>query len=296
MPVYDRHPTAQILNINEQLYLIDCGEGTQMQLQRYGIRFSKINHIFISHLHGDHYLGLVPFLDTLGLLGRTAPMHLYGPSDLIKVVQLHAQINGWETSITPYPLHFHPIDPNNSALLLEDKQITVHSIILDHRVPCTGFFFAEKTRDRKMLGDKIKTYSIPYQQIPAIKKGADFTTDSGEIISNEVLTLPPPLPLSYAFCSDTAYTESFLPLIEGVDLLYHEATYLEDYLEMAAPRGHSTAKQAALIAQKSNAKRLILGHFSSRYQELQPFLEEARTIFENTDLAIEGEVFEVKKR
>ncbi|MEZ4883699.1 MAG: ribonuclease Z [Chitinophagales bacterium] len=291
MPIYDRHPSAQILNVNEQLYLIDCGEGTQMQLQKYAIRFSKINHIFISHLHGDHYLGLIPLLDSFALLGRVAPVHLYAPTPLLNVISLHGEINGWKLEDSPYPLIFHATNPSVSELLLDDKQITVKSIVLDHRVPCTGFVFEEKASDRKMLKDKITTYNIPFAAIPDIKKGADYTTPEGVIISNSELTANPLPTRTYAYCSDTAYTESILPLIEGIDLLYHEATYLEERIELAAPRGHSTAKQAALIAKKAGVKKLLLGHFSSRYYDLSPFLEEAQPIFPTTELAIEGREF-----
>ncbi len=294
MPVYDRHPSAQVLNINEQLYLIDCGEGTQIQLQKYNIRPSKINHIFISHLHGDHYLGLVPLLDTFALLGRTAPIHLYGPPLLIKVIDLHRTINGWTIDDAPYKIHFHPLDPLNSELILDSKKLIVKSIPMNHRVPCTGFLFEEKPKERKMLAEKITTFNIPYTAIPNIKKGADYTTTEGKVIPNEELTVPPPPTRSYAYCSDTAYNESILPIIKGVDLLYHEATYLEDRAELAAPRGHSTAKEAALIAQKAGVKKLLLGHFSSRYHELHPFVEEAKTVFEHSKLATEGHVFEVE--
>ena len=293
MPVYDRHPSAQILNVNEQFYLIDCGEGTQMQLQKYHIRTSKINHIFISHLHGDHYLGLVPLLDTFALLGRTAPVYLYGPAPLIQVIDLHRTINGWTLEDAPYPIHFRPLNPLKSELILDSKSLTVKTIPMNHRVPCTGFLFEEKPKDRKMLAEKIATFNIPYTAIPAIKKGADFTTADGKVIPNEELTAAPPPTRSYAYCSDTAYTESILPLIEEVDLLYHEATYLDEKAELAAPRGHSTAKEAALIAQKAKVKKLIIGHFSSRYQELYPFEEEAKSVFENSELAIEGRTFEI---
>lgn len=294
MPVYDRHPSAQVLNVNENLYLIDCGEGTQTQIQKYRIRTSKLNHIFISHLHGDHYLGLVPLLDTFALLGRTAPIYLYAPEALLKVIDLHRSINGWTMEDAPYSIHFHPLNLSKPETILDNKDLIVKSIPLNHRVPCTGFVFEEKQKERKMLAEKIKTFNIPYTSIPAIKKGADFTTVEGNTIPNVELTADPPLVRSYAYCSDTAYTESILPLIEGVDLLYHEATYLEDRAELAAPRGHSTAKEAATIARKAGAKQLLLGHFSSRYQELHPFEEEARTIFPNSEIAIEGKEFVVE--
>jgi len=294
MPVYDRHPSAQVLNVNEKLYLIDCGEGTQMQIQKYGIRTSKINHIFISHLHGDHYLGLIPLLDTFALLGRKQAIHLFAPPPMLKIIELHGAINGWKLEDSPYPLHFHPIDSQNSAVLLDNPQIKVTSIPLNHRVPCTGFLFEEKPKERKMMSDQIKVFKIPYTAIPAIKKGGDYTTEEGRVVLNEILTSDPPLPRSYAYCSDTAYTETILPLIKNVDLLYHEATYLEDRVEMAAERGHSTAMEAAKIAQKADAKQLLLGHFSSRYQELTPFEEEARSVFSNTQIAIEGKTFSVR--
>ncbi|MGB1241524.1 MAG: ribonuclease Z [Chitinophagales bacterium] len=296
MPVYDRHPSAQVLNVNEQLYLIDCGEGTQMQIQKYGIRTSKISHIFISHLHGDHYLGLIPLLDTFALLGRKKAVHLFAPPPMLRIIELHGEINGWKLEDSPYPLHFHPIDSQNSAILLDNQQIRVRSIPLDHRVPCTGFLFEEKPKERKMLSDQIKAFKIPYTAIPAIKKGGDYITEEGAVIPNEILTANPPTPRSYAYCSDTAYTETILPFIKNVDLLYHEATYLEDRVEMAAERGHSTAIEAAKIAQKAGAKELLLGHFSSRYQDLTPFEEEAKSVFPNTKVAIEGKTFLVRHK
>jgi ribonuclease Z len=288
-PVFDRHPSAQALQIDNQIYLIDCGEGTQMQLTRYGVRNGKINHIFISHLHGDHYLGLIPLLDSFALNSRTATLHLYAPPDLKRAIDLHYDISNGKL---PYELAFHPTQDKQAQLILDSNRLQVYSFPLQHgRLPCTGFLFAEKKLPRRIIAHKIAQYQIPFTQINDIKNGADFTTSDGTIIPHAELTTENRVPYSYAYCSDTAYTETILPHIAGVDLLYHESTYLHDLAQKALERGHSTAQQAAQIALKAGAKRLIIGHYSSKYADLQPFENEARAVFPFTDLAIEGKCF-----
>lgn len=290
-PAYGRHPTAQIISLKNRNFLVDCGEGTQIQLSKYHIKRSKIDHIFISHLHGDHFWGLFPLLDSMMLAGRKKTLHLYAPAGIWEFKKLYRQLSG--NFDYTYPIVFHELHADESRIILETDAYTVSTIILEHRMPCTGFLFQEKPADRKMIGTKIEAYQIPYTQIPGIKKGANFTLPNGTIIPNNELTLPPPAPVSYAYCSDTAYTESILPIIQNATLLYHEATYLEDMKSVAKERGHATAKEAATIAQKANVGQLIIGHFSSRYHDLNPFLQEAQTIFANTALAEEGTVFEV---
>ncbi len=292
-PAYGRHPSAQVLQVNEQLFLIDCGEGTQMRLNTFRIKSSKIRYIFITHMHGDHYLGLPALIDSFNLSGRTKALDIYGPPDLLKVLELHWSITGKTQAQLPFPLSFHPVLADESSLLLETEAIEVSSVVLEHGIACTGFVFRQKPNDRKMIGEKIETYNIPYTAIPSIKKGADFVQEDGTIIPNKELTLDPLPPASYAYCSDTAYSESIVPHIKGVDVLYHEATYLKDKSLVALERGHSTAEQAAMIAQLAEVKYLLLGHFSSRYYELSPFLREARAIFPNTHLAEEGSTYEL---
>lgn len=284
--------TSQVLNINDKYYLIDCGEGTQAQLRKYRIKASKINHVFISHVHGDHILGLPGFIGSYGLLGRTAPLHIHCPKGVKEFVEAFIKYTNVRKIL--YPLHFHVHQSDEPTLLLDNEDITVTTIPLKHDAPTAGFLFKEKERPRNMKKEAIQKYNIPYQQIPVIKKGGNFTTVEGEIIPSEQLTKPAKAPRSYAFCSDTAYTETILPQIKNVNLLYHEATFGDEKLEDLQERNiHSTARQAGKIAKKANAKRLIIGHFSPRYKDLDVLLAQAREAFENTDLAIDGRVFNV---
>ncbi len=289
-PIYQRHPTAQVLKIHERFFLVDCGEGTLIQMNRYKIKFHRINHIFISHLHGDHYLGLVGLLSTMHLQGRTVDLNLYCPEPLKEIIDI--QLKYSETHLR-FTILYHFIDPNTSAVLLADDDLSVESIILNHRIPCTGFLFKEKPKLRKLRKDKLEAHQIPVEAYGDLKNGIDFISEDGTIIPNLELTTDPRKPLSYAFCSDTSYLESIIPVINGVDLLYHEATFLKDKAERAAETFHSTAEQAALIAKKAKVKRLIIGHFSARYKDLYPFLDEARAVFPDTTLAVEGDCFSV---
>ncbi len=290
-PIYQRHPTAQVLNIHERLYLVDCGEGTLIQMNRYKIKFHRINHIFISHLHGDHYLGLVGLLSTMHLQGRVSELHIYCHEHLKEIVDI--QLKYSETTLR-YPLHFHFHNPLQPELIFEDENIEIRTIILNHRIPCTGFLFSEKPGLRKLIKEKLHEYQIPVEVYQDLKNGNDFITADGNKISNSELTADPRLSRTYAFCSDTSYDERIIPYIKNINLLYHEATFLSDKAGRAKETFHSTSAQAALIAKKANVKRLIIGHFSARYKNLYPLLEEAREVFTETTLAIEGDTFKIE--
>ncbi len=283
LPAFGRHLSAQVLEIDNEIYLIDCGEGTQLQMLKYGIKKQKIEHIFISHLHGDHIFGLIGLIMTLGLNNRTQPLHIYSPeATLQQIIELQW---GHEAG---FEVHFHVTDSTQHQLIFESKKVAVYTIPLDHRLPCNGYLFVEKQALPNIIADKIKEYDIPYQQIAAIKAGNDFVLPSGKVIPQEELVRPPAPTRKFAYCSDTQYLESIIPYIEGVDLLYHEATFLHDMLVQAQKTKHTTALQAGQIAQQSNAKKMIIGHFSARYTDLEPHQKEAQTVFLNTHLAEEG--------
>jgi ribonuclease Z len=289
-PIFNRNPSAQILNINEHLYLIDCGEGTQQQLLRNGIKAQRIDHIFISHLHGDHYLGLVGLLSSLHLNGRTKPLNLFGPPELLEILELQFRYS--QTEIR-YPLNFNATQALTPQVIFQNNDVVVETIILEHRIPCTGFKFTQKKRLRKIIREKVEQYSIPVELIPGIKRGADFTDRNGHVHKSAELTTEPDEPRSYAYCSDTICNWQYLDQIANVDTLYHEATFMQDMLQRATETYHTTSLQAAEVALKANAKQLLLGHFSARYRELEPLLEEARSVFENSKLAIEGTRFDI---
>lgn len=288
LPAYERHPTAQVVTLNEQLFLIDCGEGTQMQLARYKVKRGKINHIFISHLHGDHYFGLLGLITSMGLLGREQDLHIYAPPPLKDII--HLQLEAASTAL-PFTLHFHPLE--KEGVLIDHPKFSVSCFATRHRIPCWGFIIREKKKPRKIDKDKITAYQIPAAYYERLKEGLDYETRSGEIIKNEWVTRPGIPPKSYAFCADTIYDESIADKTKDVSLLYHETTYLKDLEEMAAARYHSTTLQAAAIAQKANASKLLIGHFSSKYETLETFLEETIQAFPNTQLAIEGVTYYV---
>jgi ribonuclease Z len=287
-PIYQRHPTAQVLNIHERFFLVDCGEGTLLQLNRYKIKFHRINHIFISHLHGDHYLGLVGLLSTMHLQGRTVDLHLYCPEPLKEIIDI--QLKYSDTNLR-FPIHYHFLDPLNPKIIYSDEGVEVKTIVLHHRIPCTGFLFSEKPGLRKLIKNKLQEYQIPLEAYQDLKNGKDCLLPDGRIIPNKEISTDPRHPRSYAFCSDTCYNEGVASAVRNVDLLYHEATFLSDKTERAKETFHSTAAQAATIAKKANAKRLIIGHFSARYKNLYPLLEEAKEVFSDTTLAIEGDKF-----
>ena len=289
-PIFNRNPTAQTLNINDRLYLVDCGEGTQQQMLRFDVRASRIDHIFISHLHGDHYLGLVGLLSSLHLNGRKKALKIYCPPQLKEIIDL--QLKYSETTLQ-YPVDFKFTNPCVAEVILDNQDITVESIPLDHRIACTGFLFREKKRLRKLLKEKIEKAAIPVEYYSALKKGADYVAPDGRLFKNETLTLDSEEPKSYAYCSDTLYNEQYFEQISNATLLYHEATFLNNMLDRAGETCHTTALQAAQVALKTHAKKLLIGHFSARYKTLNELLDEARSIFPETELAIEGKVFMV---
>jgi ribonuclease Z len=283
VPAHGRHPTAQIVQSDEHTFLVDCGEGTQMQIDTFKIRRGKINHIFISHLHGDHYFGLIGLLTSLGLNNRMNDLHIYAPKNLEAIINIQIEAAGGRLS---YPLCFHELE--NEGIIFSDKKMTVECFKVNHRIECWGFKFQEKKNRRKIDIKQAKRYKIPTSFYDQLHEGKDFVTPQNKVIPNESLTTRHVPPKSYAYCADTAYDESICEKIKGVDLMYHEATYLDDLQKKAESRFHSTTKQAAMIAKRSSAKRLIIGHFSSMYDVLEKFKEEAREIFENTELAEEG--------
>jgi len=287
-PIFNRNPTSQALNINERLYLIDCAEGTQQQMLRFGIKSSRIEYIFISHLHGDHYLGLIGLLSSLHLNGRTKPLTIFAPAPLKKIINI--QLKYSETTLQ-YQVDYVDTNPHKAEVVLSNQDIIVETIPLDHRIDCTGFLFKQKKRNRKLIKEKLEELKIPVEYYTALKKGVDYTANDGTVYKNSTLTLDPEEPKSYAFCSDTIYTDQYFEQIKGVTLLYHEATFLNDMLERAQTTFHTTALQAGQVALQVDAEELILGHFSARYKTLNELLDEARTIFPHTELAIEGKVF-----
>jgi ribonuclease Z len=293
-PRVNSHTTSQFLEINNHHFLIDCGEGTQVQMRKFKVKFSKIEHIFISHLHGDHFFGLIGFIATLGLLNRKKPLHIYGPKGVKEIIVLQLKLS---SSWTDFPLYFHELSKKESYVIFEDDKILVKTIPLKHRIYTNGFLFAEKEGERKLDMFQISKYpEIEICDYQNLKNGKDYICENGKIISNSSLTTGPNKPLSYAFCSDTAYNPSIVPLIKDVDLLYHESTFLKDREYLCETTMHSTAEQAAKIALQAKAKQLILGHYSSRYDDLNLFLDEAKPIFSNVYLAKEGYVFELQNK
>lgn len=283
LPAYDRHPTSQVVTLDQFQFLIDCGEGTQMQLARYKIRRSRINHIFISHLHGDHYFGLPGLITSMGLLGRDAELHLYAPPELKPILDL--MLKAADTKLG-YTLHFHPLD--KEGVLVHDPKFTVETFHVYHRIRCWGFIFREKKKPRKINKQAIGSYHLDAGQYERLKMGENVTTHTGEEVVNEAVTIANTPPKSYAYCADTLYNPTLAEKVKGVSLLYHETTYLKGLEDRALQRFHSTTYQAGDIALKASANSLLIGHFSSKYEELTAFLEETREIFPAADLAIEG--------
>lgn len=284
-------PTAQLLEIANRYFLIDCGEGTQVQLRRAKAKFSKINHIFISHLHGDHVFGLIGLISTLQLLGKETPLKIFGPKgiqDFIMNQLRHTQSN------CSFDIDFIELEGKSSVKIFEDEKVEVYTIPLNHRIYTNGYLFKEKPKKRKLNIEAVQQYpEILTCDYDNLKNGRDFVLESGEIIPNEKLTLDPDPSRSYAFCSDTRYKPDIVPIIQGVDLLYHESTFLSDLQDMADYTGHSTAKEAATIAKDANVGKLVLGHFSNRYHDLNVMLDEARPIFENTHLPVLFETIKI---
>lgn len=289
-PIYDRHPTAQILNFNEQLFLIDCGEGTQMQLHRYGIKSNKISRIFISHLHGDHYLGLVGLLSSMNLTGRMSELHLHGPAPLLEILNLQFKYS--DTTLR-YNLIFHPTNPDEEEVIMKSQMLTVRSFPLLHRVPTTGFRFDEGARAASLISEKIEGMNIPTVFFQQLKKGMDCTDLDGTVYRATELTKPAPPSRSYAYCSDTRAFATYIDAIYGVDLLYHETTFEHSLLDRAVETLHSTSLEAAQVALQAGVKRLLMGHYSARYKDLTPLLEEAKAVFDESVLSFEGNWYKV---
>lgn len=283
------NPTAQLLEIKGRLFLIDCGEGTQVALRKSKSKFARVKHIFISHLHGDHFYGLIGLISTFHLLGRDATLTIYGPTGIRQIIELQLKFSGTKLN---FPLEFIELESRESIKIYEDEKLTVSTIPLDHRVYTNGFLFQEKEGERKLNVDAAEEYNIDKSYYRKLKLGYDVINNKGKLIENHLVTFPPEPPKSYAFCSDTKYSPKIIPLIKNVTVLYHESTFLETHKEYCEITKHATAKQAALIAQQAEVGQLILGHYSTRYESIELFKEEAQTVFKNTDIADDFKVFE----
>jgi ribonuclease Z len=286
LPAYDRHPTSQVVTLDDSLFLVDCGEGTQQQLAKYRIRWSRINYIFISHLHGDHYFGLPGFLHSMGLLHREHDLHLFAPAPLKQILDLQLEA---ASNHLPYILHFHALEKD--GVIVENDKFKVTCFSTKHRIPCWGFRFDQVRAPRRVNPEKAIEYGVPAAFYDRLKWGEDYTTKTGEVIKNEWVTNPGVKPLSYAYSADTIFDESLIEKVQDVDLLYHETTYLKDLEKRAELRFHSTTTQAACIAKGANVGRLLIGHFSSKYDKLDIFEQEACEVFPETSLALEGVTF-----
>ena len=289
-PTENKHTSSQILEVNGNLFLIDCGEGTQMQLRKAKVRFTRIKHIFISHLHGDHFFGLIGLISTFRLLGRSTPLNIYGPKGIKQIITLQLKMsNSW----TDYPLNFHELSSLESELIYEDDSISVSTLPLDHRIYTNGFLFASKNNKRKINSNATKGLDLEPFHYSQLQKGFDIELADGTFFENQELTLDSVTAKKYAYCSDTAYNEDLISLLKGVDLLYHEATFLEKHANLAKKTKHSTALQAAKIAAASNVKALLLGHYSSRYSEKLDFLKEASKVFDTIFLSEDLKTFSI---
>ncbi len=285
IPSLTRNPSAHLLNVNERFFLIDCAEGTQLQIRKFHVHFQRIERIFISHLHGDHFFGLIGLLNSLHLLGRKEELHLYGPPLLKDILDL--QLEASKTTLN-YPLFFQALSLPGYGLIYENEKVSVFSFPLKHSIPTWGFIFREKEQLRKIRKEMVEKIKIPFPFMADLKRGGDYTDPSGNVYKNKLLTADPPAPRSYAYCSDTLYDEKIIPYIQGCNLLYHEATFTQDLQQSAKEKMHSTAMEAAMIAKKASVKKLLIGHFSARYEDLQPLLDEARSVFPQTILAEDG--------
>ncbi|MCB4809090.1 ribonuclease Z [Tamlana sp. 62-3] len=280
--------TSQVLEINNHMFLIDCGEGTQVQLRKHKLKFNRIKYIFISHLHGDHFFGLVGLISTFRLLTREADLHIYGPKGIKEAITLQLKLSD---SWTNYKLYFHELTSTKSELIFEDNKVEVHTIPLDHRIYTNGYLFKEKAGERKLNIDAVNEANIDVAYYRKLKQGFDVKNEDGVLIDNKTVTFPAENPKSYAFCSDTKYKEDIVPVIKNVSVLYHESTFLEKHAHYAEKTKHATAKQAATIAKLAHVKTLILGHYSTRYDDLSVFKNEAKTVFNKVKLARDGKVF-----
>ncbi len=288
MPAYGRNPTSQVLQTQDENYLIDCGEGTQVRLTKNKIKTSKINRIFISHLHGDHYFGLIGLLTSMGLMGRVNDIHIYAPELLEEIIRLQLAA---ASAVLPYKMYFHPL--TGEGEIANDSKIRISNFKVSHRIDCNGFIFRENKKPRSIVPEKVRSYEIPEAYYGELQNGNDYVTKKGTVISNDSVTIPAAPARSYAYCADTIYDERIAEMVKDVDVLYHETTYLKDLEERAAARFHCTTVQAGKIAELAGAKKLLIGHFSSKYELLDEFLTETKAVFENTELALEGACFKI---
>ncbi len=293
LPTTNRFPTSQVVNLNEKLFMIDCGEGTQIQLRRFGIKAGKINHIFISHLHGDHIFGLPGFISSLVLMGRKGELHIHSHSELQPMMEGFMK---YMAEIVDLKIIYHPLNFRRRAMVYEDQKISVESFPVKHRIPCCGFIFREKPAELHLKPEALRQYEVPIAQRAAIKHGADLILPDQTVVPNNELTLPSYPPRTYAFCTDTIYKKEIIPIVQDAGLLYHEATFADDLKDLAKKTFHTTTKQAAQLALKANAGKLLIGHFSSRYKSIDHLVEEAREIFPETYAANDGDCFDVPVR
>ncbi|MBL7765380.1 MAG: ribonuclease Z [Chitinophagaceae bacterium] len=287
LPAYGRFPTAQVLEMHGQVFLIDCGEGAQMRMQQFAVRSARINHILISHMHGDHFLGLAGFISSLSLLGREKKLNIYCPKEIRKIIQLQLP---WKLG---FEIHYHFLKEGERAILIDAEKYAVSCFPVYHSVPTHGFLFTEKKRKRVLVPKYLQEYEIPKYFYARLAEGEDYTDKYGEVVKNDWVTAEGHPPKVYAYTADTRFAPEIIPDIQGADLLYHESTYLHERIDKAIDRLHTTALQAGTIARDAGVKKLIIGHFSSKYKDLQPFEDEARSVFENTELALEGKTFEI---
>lgn len=293
LPAHGRHPTSQVLNINDKLFLIDCGEGTQILLSKYHVKYNRIDHIFISHLHGDHFFGLIGLITSYHLNHRDKPLTIHCPKGMEEIIYTQLKHSGTKIA---YDLIFEYYRPEMGKIIYENQTVTVETLEMRHRIPCAGFLFREKeSEESNIIKEKIEEYDIPVEKIAGIKRGDDLILQDGTTIKNKELTLEPPLPRTYAYCTDTAYNEALVPYIRGVNLLYHEATFDQSRKDRAIETFHSTTIDAATIAKKANVDQLIIGHFSARYRSLDKLIAEAQSVFSNTSLALEGASFAIPR-
>ncbi len=290
LPTSTRNLSAYVLHIHERIFLLDCGEGTQIQLRKNKIKFGRLNHIFISHIHGDHSFGLFGLLSSFNLMGRKNDLHIYAPPELENILNIHFELFGIKLK---YSLIFHRVNCNSSERIYEDKQVYVDSFPLVHRIPTCGYLFVEKEKPRSLKPEMIDLYSIPIDQRQGIKNGADFIKESGQIVPNNILTDDPPPGRSFAYCTDTRFHRGIVSKIKNIDLLFHESTYMDEDANLAKSNFHSTAREAAMIAKEAGVKKLILGHFSTRYKDLNLLLNEARKVFPESFLAEDGQMWNV---
>lgn len=288
LPANGRHPTAQVVTFRDRLYLVDCGEGTQMQMSTYKIKRSKIKQIFISHLHGDHYFGLIGLLNSFGLQNRKQPLDIFGPPPLKEILDI--QLECANTKL-PFDLRFYPLQTGYQGIIAEEEDITIEAFPTNHHIPCFGFLFREKPRKRKLDPESAKHYRVPVSFYHHLQEGEDFVNEKGEVIPNDLLTHDPPHCKSYAFCADTMYDEKIAKTVSFCDMIYHETTYLQNEAVRARKRYHTTSVQAAKIARMAQVKKLLIGHFSSKYEDIEPFLQECIPVFPYTEIAREGTTY-----